>query len=117
MIAPGTIVQTPEGRKGVVVPDVYGLSDPGDIQVAWEDEGLAGGSYYPHESELTVLGHDQARVSAACGDCKFIGARGDGLHCLRFSSFRTMIMSRKDMRATREPKRMFPDCQTEAIAQ
>lgn len=122
MIEPRTVVEDVEnGRRGVVIPDYWGLNDGcKGVQVVWSGVDMVGGQYAPL-TVLKVIGPENAKVDIdKCGRgggsaaCIWAIATPTGLECGRFSGFRQSLDAGK-WRAKRRPVLMYPDCQTEGV--
>ncbi len=114
-IAPQTLVEGPDGRRGVTCPDLMACCPSGTTPVVWDGEDAFEGT---ETGTLKVLGPERAQPDARrCGAglgqdcCIFLTLGADGFCCERFGSLRHTLMFRKEtMSAKRQPTALFPAC-------
>ena len=114
------IVIDKNGVRGVTIDDQGQLScqaDPDKNLVVFE--GRTWGEGDISDEDLTIVGPENAvadlvKCGAGLGEkcCMFLAVGSQGVLCGRFSSLRYSIIF-SDMIAKGEPRRMFPEGQTE----
>jgi len=99
------IVEDGDGKKGVVVPGLPGLTGPGCVMVDFD----GGGESARSEKDLVKVGMFDVQFDEfKCGRCVF-SASGD---CHRYRDSRIgWLFSRRPNRKL--PKKMYPSCQEE----
>lgn len=114
-----TVVRGTDGRLGVVAPDLPGWlgdNEPGEVTVYWYGEAGTHSNIDP--STLEIVGPENAvasinRCGAGLGEmtCRFLTMLGDTPTCMRFGDLRWTLIFASHMRAKREPREAYPDCQ------
>ena len=112
----GTVVVRKDGTKGIIINDSFNCCGPNEVAVVYEGSTAFLGT---DVEDLEVIGPENAKADMEkCGAgkgeecCIFLTIGSNGPGCERFGSLRdSLIFRRSQMRAKREPDKLFPNCQ------